>query len=71
MQSYRLYCLDGGRIIKGEWLDAPGDAEAIESARSKNSDVDCELWLGKRLVARLPKGGAAVGVDPPDGPEKE
>jgi len=55
MPDYRLYCLDGAnKISRAEWIDAKSDEDAIMIARSHEKPVTCELWLGKRLVARIP-----------------
>jgi hypothetical protein len=52
--GYRLYCLDGlGKVASAEWLDADGDEAAIEVAKTMHDGFECELWRGKRLVARL------------------
>jgi hypothetical protein len=49
-----LYCLDGlGKVASAEWLDADGDEAAIEVAKTMHDGFECELWRGKRLVARL------------------
>ena len=54
MESYRLYCLDGmGKVASADWIDAEGDDAAIEVARATHEGYECELWQGKRLVARL------------------
>src|SRR5256885_11093051 len=52
---YRLYCLNAqGRISMAEWIDAADDRDAIRQARALNRDAQkCEIWEGKRLVARL------------------
>jgi hypothetical protein len=56
MPDYRLYCLDGAnKINRAEWLDAKSDEDAIMIARSLEEPVDCELWSGTRLVARIPR----------------
>jgi hypothetical protein len=55
MPEYRLYCLDGAnKISRAEWIDAKSDEDAIMIARSQEKPVNCELWLGARLVARIP-----------------
>lgn len=55
MASYRLYGLDGvKKVASGEWFEADTDADAIEAARKMMDGHDCELWKGKRLVARIP-----------------
>lgn len=56
-RSYRVYSLDGFRILKGDWLDAASDQEAIAAARSANPGSKCEVWEDDRLVAKF---GAAV-----------
>lgn len=63
MPMYRLYCLHKGRITKGDWLEAEDDSLAIAAAREQNPDVDCELWLGERLIARIPAGGDPIVID--------
>jgi hypothetical protein len=55
MPNYRLYCLNGAnKISRAEWIDAKSDDDAIVIAQSRGNPVDCELWLGNRLVARIP-----------------
>jgi hypothetical protein len=52
--DYRLYGLDGvNKVASGEWIDAEDDDKAIEIARNRMDGHDCELWQGRRLVARL------------------
>jgi hypothetical protein len=52
--SYRLYGLDGVRkVASGEWIDADDDRAAIEAAKMRFERGDCEVWQGRRLVARL------------------
>lgn len=54
MADYRLYCLDGvGKVSSAEWFEADDDEAAIEVAKETHEGSECELWLGKRLVARL------------------
>jgi hypothetical protein len=61
MASYRLHCLDGaGHIALAEWLEAEDDTQAIALARElKDGALECEVWLGKRLVASLTQQSAA------------
>ncbi len=55
MTGYRLYCLDGAnKVASAEWIDADDDDAAIEEAKQKVDGKDCEVWQGKRLVARVP-----------------
>lgn len=54
MPSYRLYGLDGVRkVASAEWIEADDDGAAIEAAKTRFDRGDCELWQGRRLVARL------------------
>lgn len=55
MADYRLYGLDGvNKVASGEWIEAEDDDSAIEAAREMMDGHDCELWQGRRLVARIP-----------------
>ena len=56
MADYRLYCLDGTtrHITEGEWISAVSDDEAVAAACALAKPVPCELWLGDRLVAKIP-----------------
>ena len=55
MAGYRLYGLDGvDKVATGDWIDAEDDVTAIEVAKSMMDGKDCELWQGRRLVARIP-----------------
>jgi hypothetical protein len=55
MAEYRLYCLDGlGHISLADWIEAEDDVDAVKQARKmKDGALRCEVWHGKRLVARL------------------
>jgi cobalamin biosynthesis protein CbiG len=54
--DYRLYGLDGAdKVASGEWFKADDDQAAIEVAKTLMDGHDCELWRGKRLVARIPR----------------
>jgi len=54
VSSYRLYGLDGvSKVASGEWIEADDDHEAIEAARKRFDGGHCEVWQGRRLVARL------------------
>jgi hypothetical protein len=59
MASYRLYRLDGVRMVSsGEWIEADDDHAAIEAAKEKFDGERCEVWQGRRLVARLDEVGS-------------
>jgi hypothetical protein len=52
--GYRLYCLDGAnKVASAEWIDADDDDDAIEIAKETHQGYQCEVWQGRRLVARL------------------
>lgn len=52
--GYRLYCLDGAsKVASAEWVEADDDAIAITIARERHDGYECEVWQGRRLVARL------------------
>ena len=63
--GYRLYRLDrGGMIHDAEWFQAADDADARTRIEAKHTDSTCEIWQGKRLVAKVwPKG---LGPDDPE-----
>ena len=53
--DYRLYGLDGvNKVASGEWFEAEDDLTAIEVATKMMDGHDCELWQGRRFVARIP-----------------
>ena len=53
--DYRLYGLDGvDKVASAIWIDAEDDADAIEVAKNMMDGHDCELWQGKRFIARIP-----------------
>jgi hypothetical protein len=53
--GYRLYGLDGvSKVSSGLWFEADDDDAAVAAAKETMDGHDCELWAGKRLVARLP-----------------
>jgi hypothetical protein len=51
---YRFYRLDGvGHLHSADWFDAESDDAAIALIEAKCPDVQSEIWLGGRLVAKL------------------
>ena len=60
MAGYRLYGLDGvSKVASGDWIEADDDEAAIAAAKEQYDGHECELWQGRRLVARLnPRRGA-------------
>ena len=54
MAEYRFYCLDStGRLYGAEWFHAENDADAISLIETKHPRDTCEIWQGKRLVAKI------------------
>ena len=54
MGHYRIYCLDGAdKVASAGWIEAGDDEAAIALMREKYDGFKCELWDGKRLVARI------------------
>jgi hypothetical protein len=54
LANYRLYRLDGaGKITSAEWLEASGDEEALQDARTRSESGSFELWDKHRLVERF------------------
>ena len=52
--NYRVYCHDGvNKVVSAEWVEAQSDEDAIALVQSKYHQYDCELWQGRRLVARI------------------
>jgi hypothetical protein len=52
--NYRIYCLDGAnKVASAEWIHADDDAAALEVVTERHAGYKCEIWDGKRLVARL------------------
>lgn len=59
MAGYRLYGLDGvNKVSSGDWVEADDDQAAIETAKERHRGYECELWQGRRLVARLDLRGS-------------
>jgi hypothetical protein len=51
---YRVYCLDGaGKVAAAEWIEADDDEAAIGDVKRTHPNEQCELWEGRRLIARL------------------
>ena len=53
-EKYRYYCFDSkGSLYGAEWFEAENDDAAIAQIEAKHPDGLCEVWLGRRLVARF------------------
>jgi hypothetical protein len=54
LAGYRLYCLDGAnKVASADWIEADDDSAAIAIARERHDGHECEVWQGRRLVARV------------------
>jgi hypothetical protein len=53
-ENYRYYCLDSaGHLHSAEWFYAESDEKAIAQIEAEHPEATCEIWQGKRLVAKL------------------
>lgn len=53
-ENYRYYCLDGaGHLQNAAWFAAESDTDAIAQIEARHPEETCEIWQGKRLVAKL------------------
>ena len=51
---YRVYCFDAARkVVSVDEIRAESDEAAIAQAEAAGFGDKCEIWEGKRLVARL------------------
>lgn len=53
MAYYRLYFLQGSRIIGVEEIDAGDDTIAMQAARAFVGENGLELWCERRKVGRI------------------
>jgi hypothetical protein len=59
-ENYRYDSLDDtGRLQNAEWFRAGNDRDAIAAIEAKHADGNCEVWQGRRLVAKLSPKRAA------------
>ena len=53
-ENYRYYCLDStGNLHTAQWFAADNDEHAIALIEAKHPDGTCEIWQGRRLVAKI------------------
>jgi hypothetical protein len=53
VQTYRAYLLDdGGRIQRGDWIEANNENEALAKAKElwRNDGPRIEVWLGAKKL---------------------
>jgi hypothetical protein len=53
MSYYRLYFLNGSRIVKAEELHADDDLAAMRLAKSQAGTQRVELWCGARKIGEV------------------
>ena len=54
MANYRIYCLDGAnKVASAGWIEADDDEAALTLVEERHDGYKCEVWDGKRLVARI------------------
>ena len=54
-KTYRVYSYDEAhQVLTNDLIKATSDAEAIAAAESARFGSRCEIWDGRRMVARLP-----------------
>ena len=55
MSAYRLRFLDpSGKFIRADRIESRCDRDAVAAAHDRRLRVRSELWLGSRLVAKVP-----------------
>jgi hypothetical protein len=53
-ENYRYYCLDStGHLYGAEWFHADSDEAAVALIEARHPDGFCEIWEGRRLVAKV------------------
>ncbi len=59
MPDYRCYLMNGGRIHAVQNLEGADDAEVVVKAaallKSKPEHQSVEIWVGSRMIARVPR----------------
>ena len=53
-ENYRYDSLDAtGRLKGADWFKADTDRDAVAIIEAKHSEDVCEIWQGRRLVAKF------------------
>jgi hypothetical protein len=53
-ENYRYYPLDAaGRLQEAFWLRARSDSDAMAQIEAEHAGSTCEIWQGRRMVARV------------------
>lgn len=54
LQDYRYYRLDGaGHLHRAVSFKADSDGQAVALIEQKHPDGTCEIWQGRRLIAKI------------------
>jgi hypothetical protein len=54
LETYRVYCYDAQqKTVSSDLIEAANDQDAIARAEAAGFGSKCEIWEGKRLVAKL------------------
>ena len=54
MKEYKVYCLDhDGRNVEAQSIMASSDGEAVRQAKAMRGLLQCEIWRGHHLVAKI------------------
>ena len=61
MTRYRLYNLDGHRLIRIGEIEAEADEEAVRIAKREGTGDHIEIWEGHRKVRVVAPSGARTG----------
>jgi len=62
-ENYRYYCLDGtDHLHEAEWFAADNDEHAVALIGAKHPNSLCEIWQGKRLVAKVSPNSARLSL---------
>ena len=64
---YRVYCHDSvNKLVTAQWIDASTDDQAVGIVQDLYSHLTCEIWTGRRLVAKVGESSLAkpARIDP-------
>jgi hypothetical protein len=65
MREYCAYFLDSsGWLLYFELFETGSDQEAVAAVRASNPQAICQIWNGRRLVAKLDPNRLSTENDP-------